>query len=51
MAANKEKVIDKSFPKFCKFIKYNKKLTHLNLTAIGLGDKHMMELISNLKSS
>jgi len=47
----RDAVIEKSFPKFCKFIKENARLTHLNLTSIGLSEKMMHELICNLKRS
>lgn len=49
--AGRETVLDASFPKFCTFIKENVRLTHLNMTAVGLPEKHMLELICNLKRS
>ena len=45
------KVLEAAFPKFCNFIKENKKLIHLNMTSVGLPDKLMMELICFLKRS
>lgn len=51
MGGRDEKVLDASFTKFCSFIKENMKLTHLNMTSVGLADKHMLELISNIKRS
>jgi hypothetical protein len=51
MGGRDEKVLDSSFPKFCNFIKENMKLVHLNMTSVGLPEKHMLELISNIKRS
>ena len=40
-----------TFPKFCRFLKENHKLTHLNLTSIDLPPRMMLELIHNIKRS
>ena len=42
---------DEHFPKFCKYIKADQKLMHLNMTATNLPKEYYMELIRNLKRS
>ena len=47
----REDFLEPSFAKFCTFVKENNRLTHLNMTAVGLPEKLMLELICNIKRS
>jgi len=46
-----DKLLAEHFPKFCNFLKENKKLIHLNMTSVGLPSEYMQELIRALKRS
>lgn len=46
-----EEVLEENFPKFCRFVKENMKLIHLNMTSVSLPEKYMLELIMNIKRS
>lgn len=46
-----EEILEPTFPKFCKFVKENQKLIHLNMTSVSLPEKYMLELIANIKRS
>ena len=46
-----EEILETTFPKFCKFVKENMKLIHLNMTSVSVPEKHMLELIYNIKRS
>ena len=48
---NKLSIIGPHFDKFCRFIKENNKLTHLNVSSIALPDELMPDLIHNIKRS
>ena len=46
-----DSILGEHFHKFCNFLKENKKLTHLNMTSVGLPKEYMQELICALKRS
>ena len=48
---NKLHIIGPHFDKFCKFIKENNRLTHLNVSSIALPCELMQSLIHNIKRS
>ena len=46
-----EELIKPNFPRFCNFIKFNTRLTHLNMTSVDLPDSLMMDLLNFIKRS
>ena len=46
-----EELIKPHFPRFCNFLKFNTRLTHLNLSSIDLPDTLMADLLNFIKRS